>query len=73
MYNYSLSPADTATQLGSVSDVDDVRDTQSVSPKPATKSVSWAASLTSSTESSDQQEIVALRQELKQTMRNNIE
>lgn len=43
------------------------------SPKPATKSVSWASSVTSSTESSEQQEIIALRHELKEVMKENLE
>ena len=75
--NFIFFYPDTATRLGSVSDTDDGRSTSTTSPKPATKSVSWASSVTSSVTSSDSasdaQEIVALRQELKESMRENLE
>lgn len=64
--------ADTATRLGSTADTDDEDSSRMFSsPKPPTKSVSWASSVTSS--SDEQQEIVFLRSELKEAMKENLE
>ena len=66
-----LCCADTATRLGSTADTDDEESTRGFSsPKPPTKSVSWASSVTSS---SGDQEIVFLRTELKEAMKENLE
>ena len=64
--------ADTATQLGGMDD------TTVSSPKPPTKSVSWASTVTSSavTSSADSpelQEIGFLKHELKEAMKENLE
>lgn len=59
---------ETATRLSVSDDIE----SGYASPKPS-KSVSWASSVTSSTEGSEQQEIVALRLELKETMKENLE
>lgn len=70
-HNFYVYSLDTATQLGSVDDDKDL-----LSPKPPTKSVSWASSLPSSSISSedyDQQEILSLRHDLKEAMKDNLE
>ena len=59
---------ETATRLS----VSDDMESGYASPKPS-KSVSWASSVTSSTEGAEQQEIVALKLELKETMKENLE
>ena len=62
---------ETATRLGS--GVNEDTESGYASPKPPpTKSVSWASSVTSSTDGAEQQEIIALRLELKEAMKENL-
>ncbi len=52
---------------------EDLRSPGASSPKVPTKSVSWASSVNLSSDSSEEQEIIALNMDLKESMQNNIQ